>query len=183
MTYGAANENSQSDIICQRFLTNVLEGMSLGFAALNAQLDFVRRHRILAPVDLKTISQFYLAGDPSIQPVREMGAGLLAIIGTSTPATSSAVGARGAALEPTINATQPASGVGRRAAATPEHALATVLTFEASEEREGTGDKKFHLAFSKSREHADADRLRTFDIAVTHERDGEITNIGVVHRK
>ena len=47
----------------------VREGASLGRAALQARQDFASSSATLDPVDLKTIAQFNLLGDPSITPV------------------------------------------------------------------------------------------------------------------
>jgi len=47
----------------------LLEGASLGRAALTARQRFVEQVGELDPVDLKTLGQFNLLGDPSIHPV------------------------------------------------------------------------------------------------------------------
>jgi hypothetical protein len=47
----------------------ILEGASLGRAALLARQQFVQQTAELDPADLKTLGQFSLLGDPSIQPV------------------------------------------------------------------------------------------------------------------
>lgn len=67
--YGPASGNGQADIITQDFLRHVLSGASLGRAALQARQDYVLKNAVLDPIDLKTLSQFYLLGDPSIHPV------------------------------------------------------------------------------------------------------------------
>jgi hypothetical protein len=56
-------------LICRFFINRILEGASLGRAALLARQDYVDAHDTLDPVDLKTIAQFVLLGDPSIHPV------------------------------------------------------------------------------------------------------------------
>lgn len=69
IAYGPATGNSAADLICQYFLQSLKTGASLGRAALEARLKFVKSSPVLSPVDLKTIAQFNLLGDPSIQPV------------------------------------------------------------------------------------------------------------------
>ena len=56
-------------------------GVSLGLAALRAQQRYVQQVSELDPIDLKTLAQFFLLGDPSVQPVRESSA-------TRTPPTT-----------------------------------------------------------------------------------------------
>ena len=69
IAYGPSEGNGQADLICQFFLDSVLNGASLGRAALEARQRFVALYTHLDPTDLKTLAQFYLLGDPSIQPV------------------------------------------------------------------------------------------------------------------
>jgi hypothetical protein len=69
IAYGPSEGNGQADLICQFFLDSVLNGASLGRAALEARQRFAALYTHLDPTDLKTLAQFYLLGDPSIQPV------------------------------------------------------------------------------------------------------------------
>lgn len=69
IAYGPADSNGAADLICQYFLLNVLEGASLGRAALAARQQFVQGTAQMDPVDLKTLAQFCLLGDPSLHPV------------------------------------------------------------------------------------------------------------------
>ncbi|NGZ95137.1 MAG: hypothetical protein CV089_03210 [Nitrospira sp. WS110] len=69
IAYGPAESNGAADLICQYFLLNVLEGASLGRAALAARQQFVQGTAQMDPVDLKTLAQFCLLGDPSLHPV------------------------------------------------------------------------------------------------------------------
>jgi len=69
IAYGPSEGNGQADLICQFFLDAVLDGASLGRAALEARQRFAALYTHLDPTDLKTIAQFYLLGDPSVQPV------------------------------------------------------------------------------------------------------------------
>jgi hypothetical protein len=69
IAYGPENENGAADLICQYFLLSVLEGASVGRAALVARQQFVQRSAQMDPTDLKTLAQFCLYGDPSVHPV------------------------------------------------------------------------------------------------------------------
>ena len=69
IAYGPEEGNGAADLITQYFLLAVLDGASLGRAALTARQKFVEQTGELDPVDLKTLGQFNLLGDPSIHPV------------------------------------------------------------------------------------------------------------------
>jgi hypothetical protein len=69
IAYGPSEGNGQADLICQYFVSAVRDGASLGRAALEARHRFAGQLSHLDPSDLKTLAQFYLLGDPSIQPV------------------------------------------------------------------------------------------------------------------
>jgi hypothetical protein len=69
IAYGPAEGNGAADLLCQFFLKDVLQGASLGRAALEARQEFAGHAPVLDPVDLKTLAQFNLLGDPSLQPV------------------------------------------------------------------------------------------------------------------
>ena len=69
IAYGPADDNGAADFICQDFLVYLLEGSSLGRAALRARQRFVERTGQMDPFDLKTLAQFCLLGDPSVHPV------------------------------------------------------------------------------------------------------------------
>ncbi|WP_119421673.1 hypothetical protein [Desertibaculum subflavum] len=68
IAYGPEEGNGAADLITQYFLLAVLDGASVGRAALLARQQFVRQTTELDPVDLKTLAQFNLLGDPSIHP-------------------------------------------------------------------------------------------------------------------
>jgi hypothetical protein len=68
IAYGPAEGNAQADLITQYFMLTMLDGASLGRAALVACQKFIEQVAELDPVDLKTLAQFILLGDPSIQP-------------------------------------------------------------------------------------------------------------------
>lgn len=69
IAYGPANGNGSADLICQYFLRNILEGASIGRAGLLARQEYVQQAAQMDPIDLKTLSQFNVLGDPSIHPV------------------------------------------------------------------------------------------------------------------
>lgn len=71
IAYGPADSNDQADLICAYFLSSVLKGASTGRSLLEARQQYLTKSGPhLDPVALKTISQFYLLGDPSLQPVQ-----------------------------------------------------------------------------------------------------------------
>lgn len=67
--YGPADGNGQADLVCRFVLAGVLSGASTGRALLDARQRYVRESGALNPVDLKTLAQFDLLGDPSVVPV------------------------------------------------------------------------------------------------------------------
>jgi hypothetical protein len=69
IAWGPSEGNGQADLICQYFLNEVLDGASLGDATLRARHTFAQSYAHLDPVDLKTLVQFNLLGDPSIHAV------------------------------------------------------------------------------------------------------------------
>jgi hypothetical protein len=70
LAYGPEASMGSADLVTRYFLAEVHDGASLGRAVLEARQRFVREHGELDPVDLKTLVQFDLLGDPSITPVR-----------------------------------------------------------------------------------------------------------------
>lgn len=70
IAYGPAVGNGAADLICLYFVRRVQSGASLGRAALEARQEFIRKNSPMSPVDLKTVGQFILLGDPSIHPVQ-----------------------------------------------------------------------------------------------------------------
>jgi Peptidase family C25 len=69
IAYGPPKGNSAADLITQYFLAAVLDGASVGRAALIARQRYVQQTSELDPMDLKTLGQFSLFGDPSVHPV------------------------------------------------------------------------------------------------------------------
>jgi hypothetical protein len=68
IAYGPAKGNGAADLITQYFLLAMLDGASLGRAALLARQRFVQQSAELDPMDLKTLGQVNLLGDPSVHP-------------------------------------------------------------------------------------------------------------------
>jgi hypothetical protein len=73
IAYGPSDDNGAADLLCQYFLRNVLGGASTGRALLLARQEFVEQCSQMDPIDLKTLAQFCLYGDPSVQPVAVAG--------------------------------------------------------------------------------------------------------------
>lgn len=79
IAYGPAKGQGLADLLTQYFLINTLKGASTGRALLEARQRFLNEMGpTLDPYELKTISQFYLLGDPSL------------VIVNSTPVSRSA---------------------------------------------------------------------------------------------
>ena len=69
IAYGPADDNGSADWICQFFLLNILDGASVGSAALLARQQYVQKCAQMDPMDLKTLAQYCVYGDPSVHPV------------------------------------------------------------------------------------------------------------------
>lgn len=69
VAFGAVNEMGAADLLMQYFLLYVLDGASVGRACLQARQQFVRSQKMSNPINLKTLAQFILLGDPSLQAV------------------------------------------------------------------------------------------------------------------
>ena len=80
-------------------MLEVQAGHSLGLAALKAQQRYVEQVNELDPIDLKTLAQFYLLGDPSVQPVKVVTATRTPPAGTAAVAKRSVRAARRANTE------------------------------------------------------------------------------------
>ena len=99
IAYGPAEGNGAADLITQYFLLELQAGHSLGLAALKAQQRYVEQVNELDPIDLKTLAQFYLLGDPSVQPVKVASATRTPPAGTAAVAKRSVRAARRANTE------------------------------------------------------------------------------------
>lgn len=70
IAYGPTEGQGLADLITQYFLINVLRGASTGRAFLETRQRFLdEMGPTLDPYEIKTLSQFYLLGDPSLVPV------------------------------------------------------------------------------------------------------------------
>ena len=69
IAYGPADTNGSADLLCRYFLESILGGASLGRALLEARQRFAKEASPISPIDLKTLAQFYLLGDPSLHPI------------------------------------------------------------------------------------------------------------------
>ena len=70
IAYGPADGQGLADLITQYFIKNVFAGASTGRAFLEARQQFLSScEPHLDPFELKTLAQFYLLGDPSVQPI------------------------------------------------------------------------------------------------------------------
>lgn len=69
IAYGPSDTNALADLITQYFIRNIINGSSSGRALLEArQLFLTESGPQLDPYELKTLAQFFLLGDPSVQP-------------------------------------------------------------------------------------------------------------------
>jgi len=70
IAYGPSSGQGLADLITQYFIKEILCGASTGRALLEARQQFLTNSGPqLDPYELKTLAQFYLLGDPSVQPV------------------------------------------------------------------------------------------------------------------
>jgi peptidase C25-like protein len=70
IAYGPDDSNAQADILCRYFLESSRNGATLGRALLEARQRYVADTSSMSPVDLKTLAQFLLLGDPSLRAVK-----------------------------------------------------------------------------------------------------------------
>ena len=69
IAYGPADSQGLADLNTQYFIKNILKGASTGRAFLEARQRFLTEvGPDLDPIEMKTLAQFYLLGDPSVQP-------------------------------------------------------------------------------------------------------------------
>lgn len=70
IAYGPAEGQGLADLITQYFIKEIMCGSSAGRAMLESRQEFLDKvGPQLDPYELKTLAQFYLLGDPSVQPV------------------------------------------------------------------------------------------------------------------
>jgi hypothetical protein len=211
IAYGPSEGNGQADLICQFFLDSVLGGASIGRAALEARHRFASLYTHLDPTDLKTLAQFYLLGDPSVQPVSAVPHALsrTKAFRTTFKGAKSTPGARafrrerlartGANLSQTLGAVRPVEG------SAPAH-VARALNAAAKESRiteiarrsyavafpgaASRGEmKQFDAARRRRSVHvllgrkAVADRVHRVVALVATVQDGEIVHMRRVHSR
>lgn len=70
IAYGPASGLGDADLICHFFFKHILAGASTGRAMLQARLDYVKKAGRMSRTEVKTLGQFVLLGDPSVQPVK-----------------------------------------------------------------------------------------------------------------
>lgn len=68
IAYGPSDSTDWADVICRLFQSSVLKGASVGRAGLEARQEYVAQLAPLDPIDLKTLAQFLVLGNPSAQP-------------------------------------------------------------------------------------------------------------------
>jgi hypothetical protein len=165
IAYGPSAGNGQADLVCQFFLDAVLKGASLGRAALEARQRFAALYSHLDPIDLKTLVQFYLLGDPSIHPVAAPAHGLAKTRAyraafEGAPHTPGARAYRrerlmrtGTNLRRTLGATRPTAGTG-------PGEVAEVLAAAARDARvEEIGRQAYEVAFPPTASEGEMKRL------------------------
>ena len=95
IAYGPADGNDMADLVTRFFLQQVLAGASVGRAALVARQRYVQQSSPMNPIELKTLAQFSLFGDPSVHPVMGMDSGTGSGSGPAAPKTPSLVSLAG----------------------------------------------------------------------------------------
>lgn len=71
IAYGPADSQGLADLVTQYFMISILNGASTGRAMLEARQRFLTvSGPQLDPYELKTLAQFFLLGDPSLQPAQ-----------------------------------------------------------------------------------------------------------------
>jgi hypothetical protein len=71
IAYGPADGQGLADLICQYYMININKGASAGRALLEARQQFLTESAPdLDPYELKTLAQFYILGDPSLQIIK-----------------------------------------------------------------------------------------------------------------
>ncbi len=73
IAYGNEEDNSAADLLTQYFMINALAGATFGRAFLEARQKFVQGQKMEDHVNLKTLAQFILLADPSLQPCQDIG--------------------------------------------------------------------------------------------------------------
>ena len=107
IAYGPAESQGLADLLTQYFIKNILKGASTGRAFLEARQRFLTEAGPdLDPVELKTIAQFYLLGDPSVQPAECEEAEVQKLSGSAIANSRKNMYMKGATLAATIGITK-----------------------------------------------------------------------------
>jgi hypothetical protein len=108
IAYGPSDSQSLADLITQYFVKNVLKGASTGRAFLEARQRFLTESGPdLDPCELKTLAQFYLLGDPSVQPAQcEEAETTKLTVGNATMNSRKNLFIKGKSLENSIGSTR-----------------------------------------------------------------------------
>jgi hypothetical protein len=209
IAYGPAATNAYADVLCRMFLAEILGGRSVGGAALDARLDYVKASVPLDPIGLKTLAQFILLGDPSTQPVAERSAGAGALAHSmSLQARPSARQTRRAASRANARELHRSHPVARREVdSTPE--MADLVRRHARPDSDGpvtirsfgitrgagpealadsvrgldAGSPRVHVALGRRKVDANDERLQYPVAVVAREDQGRIAEIQTVYGK
>ena len=105
IAYGPSDSNSLADLMTRYFIESILNGASAGRALLEARQKFLSESGPqLDPYELKTLAQFLLLGDPSVQPVMsEESAESKTMIGGSVQNNRMRLASKGINLANTIS--------------------------------------------------------------------------------
>lgn len=82
--YGPADGMGLADLVCRYAVEGIMAGASSGRALLDARQRFIRETGTMTPIDLKTLAQFDLLGDPSLVAVELPGSVAPQAIGDPT---------------------------------------------------------------------------------------------------
>lgn len=91
-SYGPADGMGLADLVCRYALEGIMAGASSGRALLDARQRFIRETGTMTPIDLKTLAQFDLLGDPSMVAVDLPGAVAPKALADGTDEASAASG-------------------------------------------------------------------------------------------
>lgn len=111
IAYGPADSQGLADLITQYFIKSILSGASTGRAMLEArQLFLTNSGPHLDPYELKTLAQFYLLGDPSLQPAYSENQNNLIAPGNTTKNNRINLFNKGLNLQRSISASKKTDG-------------------------------------------------------------------------
>ena len=112
IAYGPADSQGLADLITQYFIISILNGASTGRAMLEARQRFLAASGPhLDPYELKTLAQFYLLGDPSLQPAyRDDQNNTKALAGNTTENNRINLFNKGVNLQRSISASEKLDG-------------------------------------------------------------------------